>query len=87
VLARIEQRNGTQDIHEIISQLEDIVKSGQKSTDGQVLLNLALAVIGVFISLASTLHIANGQLQWSVISLSIASLLFWGFACSGKALS
>ncbi len=86
VLARIGQWNSTQDIRETVNQLENLVNSGQKSTDGQVLLNLALAAIGVFISLAAAFHIENDQLLWSLTLLCIASLFFWGFARFGKAI-
>jgi hypothetical protein len=84
VLGRIGLWNSTQDIGETVTQLEVLVASGQKSTDGQVLLNLALAAIGILLTLAPTFQLASWQLLTALALLSLSSILFWFYARSGN---
>ncbi|HVB24893.1 MAG TPA: hypothetical protein VNG51_23350 [Ktedonobacteraceae bacterium] len=86
VLGRIAIWNGTQDIAETVSHLEDLVESGKKSIDGQVLLNIALASLGILLTLSPSLHLITWQVAGSFCIILVASLLFWLRARSGHAL-
>jgi len=80
VLGRVALWNGTQDIAETVSQLGALVQSGQKSIDGQALLNFALAAIGTLLAIIALPH----QISfWQICSLGLivmASLLFWRYS-------
>ncbi|GHO86336.1 hypothetical protein [Dictyobacter formicarum] len=80
---RVMQWNATNDIFETVAQLESIVEDGQRSTDGQLWLNFALAGIGVLLSLFSL-----SQLRWLQISalsgLGLASIFHACYARFGK---
>jgi hypothetical protein len=82
VLGRITEWNGTQDIFEAVSQLEALVESGEKSTDGQVWLNFALAAIGVLIALFTGPRLGYWQTA-PLLLLAAASLLHALYARSG----
>ncbi len=86
VLGRIAMWNGTQDIAETVSHLEGLVESGKKSIDGQVLLNIALASLGILLTLAPSLHLVTWQVAGSFGIILVASLLFWLRARSGHVL-
>lgn len=86
VLGRIAMWNGTQDVAETVSQIEDLVESGKKSIDGQVLLNIALASLGILLTLVPSLHLVTWQVAGSFGIILVASLLFWLRARSGHAL-
>ncbi|HEY4034014.1 MAG TPA: hypothetical protein VGL94_08650 [Ktedonobacteraceae bacterium] len=82
VLQRIILWNATQDISETVSQLEALVESSRKSTDGQVLLNFALATIGALLAIMAFPHLNF----WQICSLALivgASIQFWLYARSG----
>ncbi|GLV54732.1 hypothetical protein KDH_15790 [Dictyobacter sp. S3.2.2.5] len=80
---RVMQWNATNDIFETVAQLEAIVEDSQKSTDGQLWLNFALAGIGVLLSLFSI-----SQFSWfpilAISGLAIASIFHALYARSGK---
>ncbi|GCE22963.1 hypothetical protein [Dictyobacter kobayashii] len=82
---RVMQWNATNDIFETVVQLETLVEDGQRSTDGQLWLNFALAGIGVLLSLFSL-----SQLRWLQISalagLALASIFHACYARFGKPL-
>jgi hypothetical protein len=83
VHARVMQWNATHEIFEAVVQLEDIVESGQKSTDGQLWLNFTLAAIGVLLAI-----FASPALHWRAILalflLGAASVLFALYARDGR---
>ncbi len=83
MLGRVALWNGTQDIAETVGQLGALVQSGQKSIDGQALLNFALAAIATLLAIIALPHQIN---FWQIGSLGlivIASLLFWRYARNG----
>jgi hypothetical protein len=86
VLGRVVQWNSTQDSFEAVAHLESLITSGRKSTDGQVLLNLALAFIGILIAAFTSSTVAGlHTIQIvSLILLIVASVLFGLYARSGR---
>ena len=85
VLGRVSLWNAAQDINETVDQLTSLASSGQKSTDGQVLLSLTLAIIGILVALTPTLQFSTIHLWGTFGLLSLASILFWRYAHSGRA--
>lgn len=84
VLGRLRLWNAAQDIKETVDQLADLASSGQKATDGVVLLSLALAIIGILVAVYSLLHFSALQLRGTFGLLALASILFWRYAHNGK---
>lgn len=84
VLGRVSLWNAAQDIKETVDQVADLASSGQKATDGVVLLSLALAIIGILVAVNSQLHFSALQLWGTYGLLSLASILFWRYAHSSK---
>jgi len=82
MLGRLGLWNSTQEIGETIDQLEIMVTKGRKSTDGQILLSLVLALIGTVLALYSILQSKNWEQQlWiSLWLLFLTSLFFWFYA-------
>lgn len=83
VYERVMQWNAAHDIFETVVQLENIVESGQKSTDGQLWLNFALAAIGVLLA-----FFAGPKLNLrEIIALGLlcgASVMYALYARNGK---
>ncbi len=85
VLGRLGLWNSTQEIGDTLDQLESMVINGNKAINGQVLLSLVLALMGVVLSIYSILQPKNWEVQlWvSLGLLFIASLFFWCYAHFG----
>ena len=83
VLERVALWNGMQEIiAETANRFSVLVESGKKSTDGQVLLNFALAFISALLAIITLPHLN----PWQIYSLGLivgASILFWLYARSG----
>jgi hypothetical protein len=82
---RIMQWNATNDIFETVNHLENIVESSKKSTDGQVMLNFALATIGVLLTLFALPLLGSWQIA-ALLLLAGASISFWLYARNGAIL-
>jgi hypothetical protein len=80
VLARIAQWVSNQDSFLAVDRLQGLIDSSEKSLDGQVLLNLALAAIGILIAFfppGQNFQIAQGIALSCLVAASVA---FWGYA-------
>jgi hypothetical protein len=85
VLSRVMQWVSNQDAFEAVDQLKDLVASGTKAIDGQVMLNFAVAGIGILLAF---LLLPDQQrperFVASMVCLSVASLWFWIYARGGR---
>jgi hypothetical protein len=88
VLGRLGVWNSSQEIGETMDQLGDMINSGNKAINGQVLLTLLLTLIGVLLSIYTIVLPQNWQVQlWiSLGILFIASLFFWCYTRFGAAI-
>lgn len=76
VLGRIGLWNGTQDVAETVSHLEDLVESGKRTIDGQFFISVALATIGVLLAVFAYPHLNSWQIA-GLFLLAGASASFW----------
>ncbi len=85
LLALVMQWVSNQDSFQAVNQLKNLVESGTKAIDGQVLLNFAVAGIAILIAfLLAPGQTHSDQLIASVGCLAVASLWFWFYARSGR---
>lgn len=85
LLILVMQWVSNQDSFQAVNQLKDLVESGTKAIDGQVLLNFAVAGIAILIAfLLLPGQTYSNQLMASVGCLAVASLWFWFYARSGR---
>jgi len=82
VYERVMQWNAAHDIFETVVQLEKIVESGQKSTDGQLWLNFALAAIGVLLAFFAGPSLNIREIS-ALLCLSTASVMHALYARNG----
>lgn len=82
---RVMQWNAAHDIFETVVQLENIVESGQKSTDGQLWLNFALAAIGVLLAVFASPKLNLREII-ALLFLSGASVMHAWYARNGRAI-